>query len=160
MAAILRSTRRFQLGAVRGLSTSTVRSHVAPLAVSASSAFPSPSPSPSAASPLALETLGSSTLLASSPLFLTDLKVPTYWTEIQFVLAGPINTLMESFFEVEGGPLFLNAMVMATLLKMATYYGFMQPSYLWHFQERYGQQWTVGHHLYGCSEPNPLKKGQ
>mmetsp|Transcript_70938 Transcript_70938/g.179551 ORF Transcript_70938/g.179551 Transcript_70938/m.179551 type:complete len:85 (-) Transcript_70938:250-504(-) len=83
-----------------------------------------------------------------------------YFTEIQFVLAGPINSLFESFFECEGGPLFLNAMVMVTLMKMATYYGFMQPSYLWHFQERYGQQWTVGHHLYGCDLPNPLKKGK
>lgn len=76
----------------------------------------------------------SAALLAGSPLFLTDLNVPMYWGEIQFLLAGGINSLMESFFECEGGPLFLNAVVMATLLKMGTYYGFMQPSYLWHFQ--------------------------
>eukprot|EP00405_Crypthecodinium_cohnii_P003785 CAMPEP_0194763778 /NCGR_PEP_ID=MMETSP0323_2-20130528/20516_1 /TAXON_ID=2866 ORGANISM="Crypthecodinium cohnii, Strain Seligo" /NCGR_SAMPLE_ID=MMETSP0323_2 /ASSEMBLY_ACC=CAM_ASM_000346 /LENGTH=160 /DNA_ID=CAMNT_0039689455 /DNA_START=23 /DNA_END=505 /DNA_ORIENTATION=+ len=146
--------------AARGICSSPVRSQM-PLVASAAMR-------PAAAVPVSDFDLASASalsgksgaLLASSPLFLTDLKVPTYWTEIQFVLAGPINTLMESFFEVEGGPLFLNAMVMATLLKMATYYGFMQPSYLWHFQERYGQQWTVGHHLYGCSEPNPLKKGQ
>merc|ERR1712013_951445 len=103
---------------------------------------------------------GKSALLAGSPLFLTDLNAPMNFSEIQFVLSGPINSLFESFFETEGGPLFLNALVMVTLLKMGTYYGFMQPSYLWHFQERYGQTWTVGHHLYGCKEPNPLKKGQ
>merc|ERR1711957_821656 len=98
--------------------------------------------------------LGGRALLAGSPLFVTDLNAPFNFSEIQFVLSGPINTLMESFFECEGGPLFLNALVMVTLMKMATYYGFMQPAYLWHFQERYGQTWTVGHHLYGCNEPN------
>merc|ERR1719188_1799033 len=104
---------------------------------------------------------GRGALLAGSPLFLTEFGESTLSKakEIQFVLSGPINGLMESFFETEGGPLFLNALVMVTLMKMGTYYGFMQPSYLWHFQERYGQTWTVGHHLYGCSEPNPLKKG-
>jgi len=97
-------------------------------------------------------------LMAGSPLFLTDLNPPMYFTELQFVLSGPINGLFESFFETEGGPLFLNALFLLTLMRMGVYYGFLQPSYLWHFQERYGQTWTVGHHLYGSKEPNPLKK--
>merc|ERR1719215_991179 len=97
--------------------------------------------------------------LAGSPLFLTDLDVPMYWGEIQFILSGPINGLFERMFETEAGPLFLNGVLLLTLLRMAVYYGFLQPSYLWHFQERYGQTWTVGHHLYGCNLPNPLKKG-
>merc|ERR1711862_697427 len=99
------------------------------------------------------------TATAGSPLFLTDLDSPMMWSEIQFILSGPINGLFERMFETEAGPLFLNAVCMVTLLRMAVYYGFLQPSYLWHFQERYGQSWTVGHHLYGCSLSNPLKKG-
>merc|ERR1719433_1722666 len=97
--------------------------------------------------------------LAGSPLFMTDLDVPMNFGEIQFVLSGPINTLFERMFETEAGPLFLNGVFLLTLMRMGVYYGFMQPSYLWHFQERYGQTWTVGHHLYGSNEPNPLKKG-
>eukprot|EP00747_Dinoflagellata_sp_TGD_P164130 gnl/TRDRNA2_/TRDRNA2_183627_c0_seq1.p1 gnl/TRDRNA2_/TRDRNA2_183627_c0~~gnl/TRDRNA2_/TRDRNA2_183627_c0_seq1.p1 ORF type:complete len:186 (+),score=28.56 gnl/TRDRNA2_/TRDRNA2_183627_c0_seq1:73-558(+) len=97
-------------------------------------------------------------LLAGSPLFLTDLNVPMMLSEIQFSLSGPVNGMFESMFETEAGPLFLNAVAMVTLLRMATYYSFIQPSYLWNFQERYGQTWTVGHHLYGSDIPNPLKK--
>merc|ERR1712060_429387 len=97
--------------------------------------------------------------MAGSPLFLTDLNPGMYFTEIQFVLSGPINTLCESMFETEAGPLFLNGLVMLTLMRMGVYYGFMQPAYLWNFQERYGQTWTVGHHLYGSNLPNPLRKG-
>eukprot|EP00929_Paragymnodinium_shiwhaense_P122496 TRINITY_DN952_c0_g1_i1.p1 TRINITY_DN952_c0_g1~~TRINITY_DN952_c0_g1_i1.p1 ORF type:complete len:161 (-),score=34.39 TRINITY_DN952_c0_g1_i1:126-608(-) len=104
-------------------------------------------------------TAGGAAAMAGSPLFLTDLDAPMYWGEIQFVLSGPINGLFERLFETEAGPLFLNGVFLLTLMRMGVYYGFLQPSYLWHFQERYGQSWTVGHHLYGCSEPNPLKKG-
>eukprot|EP00930_Biecheleria_cincta_P078207 TRINITY_DN6562_c0_g1_i3.p2 TRINITY_DN6562_c0_g1~~TRINITY_DN6562_c0_g1_i3.p2 ORF type:complete len:176 (-),score=23.52 TRINITY_DN6562_c0_g1_i3:70-549(-) len=100
-----------------------------------------------------------SAALAGSPLFLTNLDAPMYWGEIQFVLSGPINGLFERLFETEAGPLFLNGVFLVTLMRMGVYYGFLQPSYLWHFQERYGQTWTVGHHLYGCDLPNPLKKG-
>eukprot|EP00438_Fugacium_kawagutii_P034366 Skav216721 [mRNA] locus=scaffold91:786516:788752:- [translate_table: standard] len=74
-------------------------------------------------------------LLAGSPLFLTDLDAPMYWTEIQFVLSGPINGLFERMFETEAGPLFLNGVFLLTLMRMGVYYGFMQPSYLWHFQD-------------------------
>merc|ERR1712113_277409 len=102
---------------------------------------------------------GMTAMMAGSPLFLTDLDAPFYLTEIQFILSGPINGIVERMMETEAGPLFLNGLVMLTLLRMAVYYGFLQPSYLWHFQERYGQSWTVGHHLYGCDLPNPLKKG-
>merc|ERR1712157_679210 len=97
-----------------------------------------------------------SVAMAGSPLFLTNMDVPMYWGEIQFVLSGPINSLVES----TGGPLFLNGLFLLTLMRMGVYYGFLQPSYLWHFQERYGQTWTVGHHLYGSDLPNPLKKGK
>merc|ERR1712113_193271 len=102
---------------------------------------------------------GGRALMAGSPLFLTDLNPGFYFTEIQFVLSGPINGLVESMFETEAGPLFLNGLVLLTLMRMGVYYGFMQPAYLWNFQERYGQTWTVGHHLYGSNLPNPLKKG-
>merc|ERR1719199_112991 len=97
--------------------------------------------------------------MAGSPLFLTDTNVPFDASEIQFVLSGPINSLFERMFETEAGPLFLNGVFLLTLMRMGVYYGFLQPSYLWHFQERYGQSWTVGHHLYGSNEPNPLKQG-
>lgn len=151
---LLRSCRRLAPALrARGLATTAVRSHAALLPAATQRVERQQLTLPSAAG------AGSSALLAGSPLFLTDLNVPFNPAEIQFVLAGPINSLCESFFETEGGPLFLNALVMVTLMKMGTYYGFMQPSYLWHFQERYGQTWTVGHHLYGCNEPNPLKKG-
>mmetsp|Transcript_65608 Transcript_65608/g.182468 ORF Transcript_65608/g.182468 Transcript_65608/m.182468 type:complete len:158 (-) Transcript_65608:100-573(-) len=103
---------------------------------------------------------GGGVTMAGSPLFLTDLDVPMYWGEIQFALSGPINGLIERMFETEAGPLFLNGIFLLTLMRMGVYYGFLQPSYLWHFQERYGQTWTVGHHLYGCDLPNPLKKGK
>merc|ERR1719330_941413 len=153
--ALLRPLRRFApTVCARGLATTPVRSHAPMLALAPQRVADQPlAKFPSSMGP------GSGALLAGSPLFLTDLNAPFNFSEIQFVLAGPINSLFESFFETEGGPLFLNALVMVTLMKMGTYYGFMQPSYLWHFQERYGQTWTVGHHLYGCSEPNPLKKG-
>eukprot|EP00928_Gymnodinium_smaydae_P029531 TRINITY_DN2220_c0_g3_i1.p1 TRINITY_DN2220_c0_g3~~TRINITY_DN2220_c0_g3_i1.p1 ORF type:complete len:163 (+),score=43.21 TRINITY_DN2220_c0_g3_i1:88-576(+) len=103
---------------------------------------------------------GSTVALAGSPLFLTDMNVPMYWGEIQFILSGPMNGLVERMFETEAGPLFLNGVFLLTLMRMGVYYGFLQPSYLWHFQERYGQTWTVGHHLYGSDLPNPLKKGK
>merc|ERR1711904_125139 len=100
----------------------------------------------------------SSLALAGSPLFLTDLDKPMNFGEIQFIFSENINFLFEQMFETEAGPLFLNSMVFLTLLRLGTYYGFMQPSYLWNFQEKYGQTWTVGHHLYGSNLPNPLKK--
>eukprot|EP00746_Dinoflagellata_sp_MGD_P070167 gnl/MRDRNA2_/MRDRNA2_28713_c1_seq1.p1 gnl/MRDRNA2_/MRDRNA2_28713_c1~~gnl/MRDRNA2_/MRDRNA2_28713_c1_seq1.p1 ORF type:complete len:160 (-),score=25.14 gnl/MRDRNA2_/MRDRNA2_28713_c1_seq1:268-747(-) len=100
----------------------------------------------------------SSAALAGSPLFLTDLDKPMYFGEIQFIFSENINFLFERMFETEAGPLFLNSMVFLTLLRLGSYYGFMQPSYLWNFQEKYGQSWTVGHHLYGSNLPNPLKK--
>merc|ERR1712083_1010315 len=99
-----------------------------------------------------------SAALAGSPLFLTDLDVPFYFGEIQFILSGPISGLFERMFETEGGPLFLNAVFMMTILRMASYYGFLQPAYILQFQEKYGQTWKVGHHLYGSDVPNPLKK--
>merc|ERR1712046_409167 len=101
-----------------------------------------------------------SAALAGSPLFLTDLDAPMYFAEIQFALSGPINGMFVSMFECEHGPLFLNGIALATLMRMGFYYGWWQPSYLFSFQERYGQTWTVGHHLYGSDLPNPLKKGK
>ena len=74
------------------------------------------------------------------------------------MLAKVVRNREIGMFETEAGPLFLNGLVMLTLLRMGVYYGFFQPSYLWHFQERYAQSWKVGHHLYGHSLPNPLKK--
>eukprot|EP00404_Azadinium_spinosum_P003806 CAMPEP_0180470484 /NCGR_PEP_ID=MMETSP1036_2-20121128/28610_1 /TAXON_ID=632150 /ORGANISM="Azadinium spinosum, Strain 3D9" /LENGTH=164 /DNA_ID=CAMNT_0022477621 /DNA_START=65 /DNA_END=559 /DNA_ORIENTATION=- len=140
------------LPAFRAIATSPVRAH-APL-------MPSALQEPRAeARPSALRGLSGHAALAGSPLFMTDLDAPMVFSDIQFVLSGPINGLVERMFETEAGPQFLNALCMLTLLRMAVYYGFLQPSYLWHFQERYGQTWTVGHHLYGCDLPNPLKKG-
>uniref|UniRef100_A0A7S4QBJ7 Uncharacterized protein n=1 Tax=Alexandrium monilatum TaxID=311494 RepID=A0A7S4QBJ7_9DINO len=140
----------------RTLCSSPVRTHgpalSAALGAPTGEAAPAPFPSAVPAAP------ASSLALAGSPLFLTDLDAPFYLAEIQFVLSGPINSLVERMFETEAGPLFLNGIFMLTLLRMGVYYGFLQPSYLWHFQERYGQTWTVGHHLYGCDKPNPLKK--
>ncbi|CAJ1458323.1 unnamed protein product, partial [Effrenium voratum] len=133
----------------RGLATSPVRAHRP--AIQALQASQEDSP---------VGTLRGGAMLAGSPLFLTDLDAPMYWTEIQFVLSGPINGLFERMFETEAGPLFLNGVFLLTLMRMGVYYGFMQPSYLWHFQERYGQTWTVGHHLNGSDLPNPLKKGK
>ncbi|CAE7608082.1 unnamed protein product [Symbiodinium sp. CCMP2592] len=145
---VLQAARR---AAGRGLATSAVRSH-RPMAV-----MPQVSEEDSML-PRAPMAASGSALMAGSPLFLTDLDAPMYWTEIQFVLSGPINGLFERMFETEAGPLFLNGVFLVTLLRMGVYYGFMQPAYLWHFQERYGQTWTVGHHLYGSDLPNPLKK--
>eukprot|EP00929_Paragymnodinium_shiwhaense_P122499 TRINITY_DN952_c0_g3_i1.p1 TRINITY_DN952_c0_g3~~TRINITY_DN952_c0_g3_i1.p1 ORF type:complete len:159 (-),score=33.01 TRINITY_DN952_c0_g3_i1:135-611(-) len=136
---------------LRGLSTTPARVNMAMLPNE-------PSSDGSSRFPLQSGAAGSAAM-AGSPLFLTDLDAPMYWGEIQFVLSGPINGLFERLFETEAGPLFLNGVFLLTLMRMGVYYGFLQPSYLWHFQERYGQSWTVGHHLYGCSEPNPLKKG-
>merc|ERR1719401_1845680 len=100
-----------------------------------------------------------SAMLASSPLFLTELDPKFQAAEWIFVLSGPINRFIESSLETDLGPAFLNAMVLMTLLRFGMYYGFWQPSYIYHFQEKYGQTWTVGHHLNGCDLPNPLKKG-
>jgi hypothetical protein len=62
------------------------------------------------------------------------------------------------FGETEAGTWFLNTAVFFTLLRMFAYYFFWQPSALRHFQSKYGQTWNVGHHLYGTSAPNPLRK--
>mmetsp|Transcript_42426 Transcript_42426/g.77021 ORF Transcript_42426/g.77021 Transcript_42426/m.77021 type:complete len:168 (-) Transcript_42426:78-581(-) len=142
-------------GAARGLAISPVRAHTV-----AAPALPV------AAAPDMEVAEGSrlggaaGCVMAGSPLFLTDMNPAFMVSEIQFVLSGPLNGLFEGFFETEAGPLFLNGVALCTLLRMAVYYGFLQPSYLWHFQERYGQTWTVGHHLYGTDLPNPLKKGE
>merc|ERR1719337_174504 len=101
-----------------------------------------------------------SAMLASSPLLLTELDPKFQTAEWIFVLSGAINGFVEQLLETDGGPAFLNAMVLMTLLRFGMYYGFWQPSYVYHFQERYGQTWTVGHHLNGCDIPNPLKKGK
>eukprot|EP00930_Biecheleria_cincta_P078205 TRINITY_DN6562_c0_g1_i1.p1 TRINITY_DN6562_c0_g1~~TRINITY_DN6562_c0_g1_i1.p1 ORF type:complete len:160 (-),score=23.74 TRINITY_DN6562_c0_g1_i1:70-549(-) len=140
----------------RGIASSPVRAH-RPLGASMALQA-SKQDNTSMTSPL-LQGASGSAALAGSPLFLTNLDAPMYWGEIQFVLSGPINGLFERMFETEAGPLFLNGVFLVTLMRMGVYYGFLQPSYLWHFQERYGQTWTVGHHLYGCDLPNPLKKG-
>ncbi len=73
-------------------------------------------------------------------------------------LSGFIDGIVQSMGETENGPLLLAGLVSVTTLRMCIYYGFFQPSYLWHFQENYGQSWKVGHHLYGHNLPNPLKK--
>jgi len=96
-------------------------------------------------------------MAATSPLTFTDYEKPMHYQELQFLFSENINGLVEKFFESELGPLYLNAVVLMTLMKMGVYHGFFQPSYLWHFQERYGQTWKVGHHLYGAKLPNPLK---
>jgi len=97
-------------------------------------------------------------LMAGSPLFFTAFDKPMYMQELPFMVGGSVSGVIEQFGETEGGPLFFAGCVGLTLFRMATYYGFFQPSYLWHFQERYAQSWKVGHHLYGHSLPNPLKK--
>mmetsp|Transcript_68979 Transcript_68979/g.121993 ORF Transcript_68979/g.121993 Transcript_68979/m.121993 type:complete len:159 (+) Transcript_68979:99-575(+) len=139
----------------RGLATSPIRVHQPAVSMALKAAKQEDASTTGSL----LRGAGSSTALAGSPLFLTDLDAPMMWGEIQFVLSGPINGLIERMFETEAGPLFLNGVFLVTLMRMGVYYGFLQPSYLWHFQERYGQTWTVGHHLYGCDLPNPLKKG-
>eukprot|EP00933_Yihiella_yeosuensis_P047581 TRINITY_DN4343_c1_g1_i3.p1 TRINITY_DN4343_c1_g1~~TRINITY_DN4343_c1_g1_i3.p1 ORF type:complete len:160 (+),score=37.78 TRINITY_DN4343_c1_g1_i3:75-554(+) len=143
--------------AARGLATSPVRGSI-PLMGKAMQA--GQQKNDLLRSEMKLTSAGSSVAMAGSPLFLTDLDAPMYWGEIQFVLSGPINGLFERMFETEAGPLFLNGVFLLTLMRMGVYYGFLQPSYLWHFQERYGQTWTVGHHLYGSDLPNPLKQGK
>merc|ERR1712000_755649 len=113
----------------RAIATSPVRGHLPKIAVSNTDGS------------LALDNFSGkggvmgSAALAGSPLFLTDLDAPMYFAEIQFVLSGPLNGLFERIFETEGGPLFLNGVFFMTLLRMGYYYGFAQPSYLWHFQE-------------------------
>eukprot|EP00403_Amphidinium_massartii_P030290 CAMPEP_0178406378 /NCGR_PEP_ID=MMETSP0689_2-20121128/18882_1 /TAXON_ID=160604 /ORGANISM="Amphidinium massartii, Strain CS-259" /LENGTH=143 /DNA_ID=CAMNT_0020027419 /DNA_START=156 /DNA_END=587 /DNA_ORIENTATION=+ len=138
------------MNSMRGLSVSPVRATLTP---------PTPMDATSIEeAPASNRYSTAGALMAGSPLFLTDMNPAFMWSEIQFVLSGPLNGLFEGFFETEAGPLFLNGVAICTLLRMAVYYGFLQPSYLLHFQERYGQTWTVGHHLYGCDLPNPLKK--
>merc|ERR1711862_923569 len=65
--------------------------------------------------------IGGSTALAASPLFLTDTNAPFDWSEIQFILSGPINGLFERMFETEAGPLFLNGVFLLTLMRMGVY---------------------------------------
>jgi hypothetical protein len=100
----------------------------------------------------------SGAIMAGSPLFVTDLSKPFDFSEIQFVLSEQINNIFEMFGETEAGTWFLNTAVFFTLLRMFAYYSFWQPSALRHFQMKYGQSWNVGHHLYGSSAPNPLRK--
>merc|ERR1719424_456964 len=77
-----------------------------------------------------------SAMLASSPLLLTELDPKFQAAEWIFVVSGSINGFVESFLETEGGPAFLNALVLMTMLRFGMYYGFWQPSYVYHFQER------------------------
>jgi len=97
-------------------------------------------------------------MLGSSPLSFTDYQNPLDWQEIQFLFSEKLNFIVERYLETEMGPMFFNALVLMTVLKMGIYHGFFQPSYLWHFQEAYGQTWKVGHHLYGANIVNPLKR--
>merc|ERR1712118_529380 len=68
-------------------------------------------------------------------------------------VANQINFLIERLCETDAGPWILNGILYYTLARMAAYYFLMQPAYLRHFQERYGQSWKVGHHLYGAALP-------
>merc|ERR1711924_219544 len=74
--------------------------------------------------------MGSTVALAGSPLFLTDFTTGMYFPEIQFVVSGPMNYLVESWFECERGPLFLNGLAMLALMRLAVEYAWWQPSYL------------------------------
>merc|ERR1711977_4509 len=96
--------------------------------------------------------------LAGSPLVLTTYDKPFNFSEVQFTLSEKINFMLERFCETDAGPWLLNSFLFFTVARMAAYYFYMQPAYLRHFQERYGQSWKVGHHLYGSTLPNPLKK--
>eukprot|EP00398_MALV-I-01_sp_L67-1_P000741 gene741-312_t len=77
--------------------------------------------------------------------------------EIQFTFAGVINTITEKMMESDCGPWYLQGVTTLILLRMFFFYYWAQPSYMYHFQERYGCSWTVGHHLYGGNIKNPLK---
>merc|ERR1719454_1176849 len=79
-----------------------------------------------------------SAMLASSPLLLTELDPKFQTAEWIFTISSAINGFVESCLETDGGPAFLNAMVLMTLLRFGMYYGWWQPSYVYHFQERYG----------------------
>mmetsp|Transcript_79104 Transcript_79104/g.181013 ORF Transcript_79104/g.181013 Transcript_79104/m.181013 type:complete len:149 (-) Transcript_79104:88-534(-) len=148
MALLRKSATLARVASVRGISTS------APLVSCYSKAVKNVSYGGADASTLAL---------AGSPLFLTSYDKPgglaNPW-EAQFIPTEMLNNLIEGWMEAEAGPWFLNAAVFLTALRMLMYYGVFQPSYLYGFQQRYGQTWTVGHHLYGSNLPNPLKKGK
>mmetsp|Transcript_76100 Transcript_76100/g.138643 ORF Transcript_76100/g.138643 Transcript_76100/m.138643 type:complete len:130 (-) Transcript_76100:14-403(-) len=61
--------------------------------------------------------------LAASPLLLTEPPAPGFnFGEFQFILGKQINGVMESMAEVEGGPLFLNALGLMALLRFGFYY--------------------------------------
>jgi hypothetical protein len=128
---------------VRGLSTTTPVRHTAPLRLQKDEVEQRP---------------GASYTLAASPLLLTTYEKPMNFGELQFSVAKQIDFLIERLCETDAGPWILNGILYYTLARMAAYYFLMQPAYLRHFQERYGQSWKVGHHLYGSTLPNPLKK--
>merc|ERR1719313_2482889 len=144
----------------RGLATSTVRSHSPMLGSLPASNKPLEDNTSLLGAQMASAGASGGALLASSPLLLTELDPKFQTAEWIFALSGGINGFIEKFFECDGGPAFLNGLVLVTLLRFGMYYGWWQPSYVYHFQERYGQTWTVGHHLNGCDIPNPLKKGK
>mmetsp|Transcript_33138 Transcript_33138/g.51518 ORF Transcript_33138/g.51518 Transcript_33138/m.51518 type:complete len:168 (-) Transcript_33138:97-600(-) len=156
-------SRSLRFAAMRGIATSPVRAHPSSIsgmtAVCGNSSFADDSTILTGTRLMGTGATGSA-MLASSPLFLTELDPKFQAAEWIFVLSGPINRFIESSLETDLGPAFLNAMVLMTLLRFGMYYGFWQPSYVYHFQERFGQTWTVGHHLNGCDLPNPLKKGK
>jgi hypothetical protein len=78
--------------------------------------------------------------------------------EIQFFFASAITGMVEKMFESDCGPWYLQGVTTLILLRMFFYYYWAAPSYMYHFQERYGCTWTVGHHLYGGDIKNPLKQ--
>ena len=97
-------------------------------------------------------------VLAGSPLLLTTYEKPTNFQELQFSASSQIEYMVERLLETDAGTWVANAMAYFILFRMGAYYFYMQPAYLRHFQDRYGQSWKVGHHLYGATLPNPLKK--
>merc|ERR1719240_2397777 len=95
---------------------------------------------------------------AGSPLALTTYDKPFHFAEAQFVFSEKINYLIERLCEADSGVWLVNSFSIFIIARMAAYYFYMQPAYLRHFQHSYGQSWKVGHHLYGASFANPLKK--
>jgi hypothetical protein len=105
-----------------------------------------------------LNIVSSNASLAATPLSLIEYDQPFFFAESQFVLSEKLNGLFEKLFETECGVWIMHTFAFYTLLRMFSYYFFWQPSVIKHYQDRYAQTWRMGHHLYGSSHKNPLRK--
>merc|ERR1711974_112299 len=104
----------------RAIATSPVRVHPPTLSLLPAAAKPMEDGALSGSQLMGVSAT-SSAMLASSPLLLTELDPKFQTAEWIFVVSNSINGFVDSVLETDGGPAFLNALALMTLLRFGMY---------------------------------------